>query len=286
MLLSPALLLRDRRRRKPLILLTVQRFNGVVLLTTPWFAAVLQAAAPNSAAPDPAALAPEAKMQAKAAPRLRTYLARSVPRSARHLDHGVLQVAAAGGFPHLYRLQLALGLLDHLSLGVSAHWLARENKPQWTPTAAVAFYRGRRIDVGAWYTQTLYPSARVDDDPLTPSFDRRDHWLLGTASFSNMWISGGLDFGTVRAREIDPSQDPMDINVNPSVIRWRLGGGLHLRAGTRRWGFTASMLAPHLSAELAFDLRFGLFELRKRGGWRPGGVVYATDRRAPFARPR
>ena len=34
-------------------------------------------------------------------------------------------------------------------------------------------------------------------------------------------------------------------------------------------------------AELVFDVRFGLFEMRKRGGWKPEGVVYSTDRRAP-----
>ena len=45
--------------------------------------------------------------------RLRRYLTRQVPYSARFIDHGVLQVSAAGGWPHLYALRMQLGLFDH-----------------------------------------------------------------------------------------------------------------------------------------------------------------------------
>jgi hypothetical protein len=212
---------------------------------------------------------------------LRRYLTRDLMYSARHLDHGVLGVSVAGGFPHRYRLALAMGFLDHVTLGVTAHWLPGHEVPQWAPQAALALWRGRRFEVGATYHQVMYPAPLVDNDPRTPSFQERDHWLLSTASFSNAWLAGGFDFGVVRAIEKDPGRDPPTPTMNPSTVRWRVGGGLHLRAGTRRWGFTANFLAPRLMAELVFDVRFGLFEMRPRGGWKPAGVVYSTDRRAP-----
>lgn len=212
---------------------------------------------------------------------LRRYLTRPVPYSARFIDHGVLQVSAAGGWPHLYALRVQLGLFDHVGLGVQAHWLPGQSVPQVSPEASVAFLRLRIVEWGAHYKQTLYPEPEVDGDPTTPSFPQRDHWLLTSLGLGNHWISGGFDFGVVRARIKDPGQDPPEPDVNPSVIRWKLGGGLHLRAGTRRWGFTASVLAPQLMTELAFDVRFGLFEMRRKGGWRPAGVVYSGDRRVP-----
>jgi hypothetical protein len=212
---------------------------------------------------------------------LRRYLTRDVPYSARFIDHGVLQVSGAGGWPHLYALRLHLGVLDHLVVGAQAHWLPDQTAPQISPEVSVAFLRFRMIEWGAHYKQTLYPPPQVDGDPTTPSFPQRDHWALSSLSMGNHWISGGFDFGVLRARIKDPGQDPPDPDTNPSTIRWKLGGGLHLRAGTRRWGFTANVLAPQLMAELAFDLRFGLFEMRGKGGWKPAGVVYSTDRRVP-----
>lgn len=227
---------------------------------------------------------PEAVVEARPAREssaLRRYLTRDVPYSARFLDHGVLQVSAAGGWPHLYAVRMHLGLLDHFTLGVQTHWVPDQSLPQLSPEASVAFLRLRAVEWGVHYRQTLYPPPKVDDDPTTPSFRQRDHWLLSSVSLGNHWISGGFDFGVVRGRIKDPGQDPPDPDTNPSTIRWKVGGGLHLRAGTRRWGFTANVLMPQLMAELAFDLRFGLFEMRKKGGWRPAGVVYSTDRRVP-----
>ncbi|MEM6293828.1 MAG: hypothetical protein AAGA54_21310 [Myxococcota bacterium] len=212
---------------------------------------------------------------------LRGYLTRDVAYSARYLDHGVLGVSGAGGWPHRYALRLHLGVLDHLTVGLQTHWVRGQSRPQFSPELAVAFVRLRWLEWGGYYRQTLYPPPEVDGDPTTPSFAQVDHWLLSSVSFSNKWLSGGFDFGLVRARIKDPGQDPPDDDTNPSTIRWKLGGGLHLRAGTRRWGFTAGVLAPQLMAELAFDLRFGLFEKRSKGGWRPAGVVYSTDRRVP-----
>ncbi len=214
-------------------------------------------------------------------PPLRRYLTREVPYSARFIDHGVLQVSAAGGWPHLYALRMHLGILDHLVLGFQTHWLPDQRFPQVRPEVSVAFLRMRNIEWGGHYRQTFYPPPKVDGEAKTPSFQQRDHWLLSSVSMGNLWISGGFDFGLVRARIKDPGQDPPDPDTNPSIVRWKLGGGLHVRAGTRRWGFTASVLAPQLMTELAFDVRFGLFEMRRKGGWKPSGVVYSTDRRVP-----
>jgi hypothetical protein len=214
-------------------------------------------------------------------PGLRRYLTRELQYSARFLDHGVLGLAVAGGYPHRYRLALAMGFLDHVTVGVTAHWLPGQSVPQWAPLAALAFWRGRHFEIGATYHQALYPPPVRDVDPNTPSFQERDHWLLSTVSFSNLWLSGGFDLGVVRGIEKHPGVEPPDPMTNVPIARWRLGGGLHLRAGTRRWGFTANFLAPRIYAELVFDVRFGLFEARPRGGWKPEGVVYSTDRRVP-----
>lgn len=234
----------------------------------------------------PSGSAPAVSASVEAAPSressaLRRYLTRDVPYSARFLDHGVLQVSAAGGWPHLYALRLHLGLLDHVTVGLQTHWLPDQRLPQLSPEASIAFLRFRMVEWGVHYRQTFHPPPKVDGKAKTPSFPQRDHWMLTSVSMGNHWISGGFDFGVLRARVKDPGQDPPDPDTNPSVIRWRLGGGLHLRAGTRRWGFTANVLVPQLMAELAFDVRFGLFEMRKKGGWRPAGVVYSTDRRVP-----
>lgn len=229
-------------------------------------------------APAEATVVPEPTVDT---PPLRRYLTRDVPYSARFVDHGVLQVSAAGGWPHLYALRLHVGILDHLVLGLQTHWLPRQSRPQFSPEVSIAFLRMRHVEWGVHYRETFHPPPAVDGDPKTESFSQRDRWLLSSVSLGNQWISGGFDVGVVRARIKDPGQDPPDPDTNPSSIRWKVAGGLHLRAGTRRWGFTASVLAPQLMAELAFDVRFGLFEMRRKGGWKPSGVVYSNDRRVP-----
>jgi hypothetical protein len=207
------------------------------------------------------------------------YLTRPLNPSARHLDHGVIEVSAAGGSPHLYRVAVAVGLFDHVNLGVTAHWLGSQSRPQVSPRVAVAFYRWRIFEVGALHFWTMYPPPSRDPDPATDSFQRSAKWILGTATFAQRFLSAGVDAGAVRARIQDPSVEPqLD---NESIIRWRFGGGLHLRAGTRRWGVTAQAHLPYLTAELVLDVRFGAFELRPRGGWRPAEEVRAIDRRMP-----
>jgi hypothetical protein len=217
-------------------------------------------------------------------PKLAAYLTRELGSSARFLDHGTLEVSAAGGYPHRYRLGLAIGLLDHLTLGLTVHWLPDQARPRIAPRAALAFYRWRWIEIGATYDRSLYPPPPVDDDPETWSFQRDAHWIMAAASFSQSWVSAGFEIGVVRALVADPGQPPTDDNLNPAVWRNKLGGGVMVRMGTRRWGFTFTGRAPWVFAEAAFDVRFGAFELRRRGGWRPEGIVRATDRRAPTRR--
>lgn len=201
--------------------------------------------------------------------RLRAYLARPVARSARHLDHGVIGVAAGLGVPHLYRLELSLGVLDHLTLGATAHWLSGQARPQWTPKLAVAFYRGRLLEVGAMYTQVLYPPTRDDGDATTIEFQRRAHYLLASVSVSQAWLTGGFDLGWGRGREALRFLTPEDLETGTAyAVRDRVAGGLHVRFGTRRVGLTAQAWFPFATAELVLDVRFGAFELRRRGGWR------------------
>ncbi len=206
--------------------------------------------------------------------RTRRYLTRQVARSARYLDHGVLGVALGVGTPQVYRLEVALGLLDHLTLGVTGHWLPGERAPRWAPKGSVAFFRGRLIEVGASYHQLLYPPTPDpeptpdDPEPMTVTFPRRAHYLLGNISLSQAWFTVGVDIGWARGREAVAFITEKDIDVGHIYdVRNRLGAGLHLRLGTRRVGLLAQVNYPYTAFELALDLRFGLFELRSRGGW-------------------
>lgn len=237
-----------------------------------------------SSAP-PAAGEPPYVVRTRArSPRLARYLGRDLSASGRFVDHGVIELSTAGGYPHRYRLGATIGLLDHLSIGATAHWLPSAKLPRLVPRVALAIYRWPWFEIGAAYDRTLYPATPPDDDPMTPSYQRDAHWFLAALAFSQSWVSAGAEFGVTRARETDPAKPVGSDNLTPA--RWvnRFGGGVFLRAGTRRWGFTASARGPWVFAELALDIRLGAFELRPRGGWRPAGLARATDRRAPTRR--
>lgn len=200
---------------------------------------------------------------------LRGYLTRPVARSVRYLDHGVIGVGVGLGVPHLYRLELQLGVLDHLTLGATAHWLPGQPAPKWSPKLAVAFYRGRLLEVGAHYSQVLYPATRDDGDAKTIEFERRAHYLMASVSVSQAWLTGGFDLGWAHGREAIALLTPEDLEKGTAfTIRDRVAGGLHMRFGTRRVGVTAQAWFPFPVAELVLDIRFGAFELRRRGGWR------------------
>jgi hypothetical protein len=213
--------------------------------------------------------ASESPPRPSARERLRRYLTRPVARSVRYLDHGVIGVGVALGLPEIYRVELQLGLFDHVTLGATAHWLPGQVRPNWSPKAAVAFWRGRLLEVGAFYQQVLYPPTRDDGDPMTIEFQRRAQYLMASVSLSQAWLTGGFDIGWARGREAQALLTGEDLeNGTAFVVRDRLGGGLHLRFGTRRVGVTMQAWYPYLAAELVLDVRFGAFEMRRRGGWR------------------
>lgn len=191
---------------------------------------------------------------------LRAWLQRPVPVSARFLDHGVVAVGAAGGVPHRYRVEVLVGVLDHLTIGATAHWLPGQTRPQVWPVVALAAYRGRVLELGAHYRPVLHPPVGA-----VPTFVPRTHLGLGSVVLSAGYFSAGLDAGVahVRAALTDPQR------ATAFGRRTVFGGGVTTRVGTRRWGVRVDLLAaltesPLLIAELGFDWRFGAFELRPR----------------------
>lgn len=200
---------------------------------------------------------------------LRRYLRRPVPHSARFLDHGVISLAAAGGTPDIYRLDLRVGLFDHVSVGVTANWLPGQRAPQVWPVGAIAIWRwrgssGLGFELGGHYRPVLFP-------PVDPElqFVPQTQLALGSVVLSSGLFSAGLDVGAAHTRI--PAVDPADtLSFRRRTV---FGGGVFARVGNRRVGLTADALAvlspdPLLVFELAVELRFGVFEERPRGGWR------------------
>jgi hypothetical protein len=211
------------------------------------------------------ALALLCTVEAPAGQEFREYLGRPVPRSARFLDHGDLALSVAGGVPHGYRVDLRLGLFDHLSVGVTGHWLPGQRAPQLWPVGAIALWRkvgsgGVGFELGGHYRPVLYPP--VD---ATERFVPQTHFALGSLVLSAGPFSAGLDAGAAHMRlaRVDPN-DPLGFDR-----RTVFGGGVFARVGNRRFGLSLDALAalsrePLLVAELALDLRFGAFSERSR----------------------
>lgn len=202
---------------------------------------------------------------------LQTYLRRPVPRSARFLDHGVIAVAGAGGAPHLYRLDVRVGLFDHVSVGATAHWLPGQRAPQVWPVGAIALARwvapsNIGVELGAHYRPVLFPPV---EPPDMGSFVPQTHLALGTVVLSSGWFSSGLDLGAAHTRI--PVVDPNDLeSFRRRVV---FAGGPFVRVGNRRLGVTGEAIVvlspePLLVVEVALELRFGAFEQRPHGGWR------------------
>ncbi len=202
---------------------------------------------------------------------LQAYLRRPVPRSARFLDHGVISLAGAAGAPHFYRLDLRVGLFDHVSVGATAHWLPGQRAPQVWPVGAIALGRwvaanNVGIELGAHYRPVLFPPADADH---RGSFVPQTHLALGTVVLSAGWFSSGLDLGAAHTRisVVDPN------DIGSFRRRVVFAGGPFVRAGNRRVGVTGEAVVvlspkPLLVVEVALELRFGAFEERPRGGWR------------------
>jgi hypothetical protein len=173
-----------------------------------------------------------------------------------------------------------LGLLDHLTIGVTTHWLAGQKAPRIAPVVTLAFYRFPAVEIGAMYRLVLHrpPEAPLAEGEILPederppvTFEQRTHYFLATTTFTRGLASLGLDLGAAHLRQ--PHPDPA---AEPSAFKTRVvaAGGFHLRIGTRRFGVTAQLMSapaplPQVTAELVLDVRPGLFELRPRGGWKP-----------------
>jgi hypothetical protein len=199
-----------------------------------------------------------------AADRVRAYVSRPMPRSARFLDHGDIAIGVAGGTPHIYRLDLRVGLFDHVSVGFTSHWLPGQRTPRVWPVGAIAFWRWLGpshvgFEIGAHYRPVLYR-------PVDPeqTFVPQTHFALGTMVVSAGPFSAGIDFGAAHTRI--PMVDPaMPTNYAPRTV---FGGGAFARIGTRRIGVTADALGalspddPLLVVELLLDVRFGAFSER------------------------
>lgn len=197
------------------------------------------------------------------AERVRSYVSRPVPRSARFLDHGDLALGVAGGTPHYYRLDLRVGLFDHVSVGVTGHWLPGQRIPRAWPVGAITFWRHLGInqigfEIGAHYRPVLHPPVDVEQ-----TFVPQTHFVLGTMVVSAGPFSAGLDAGAahVRIAAVDPAA-PTSFDR-----RTVFGGGVFARIGTRRIGVTADALAalgpdPLLVFEIMLDVRLGAFSER------------------------
>jgi hypothetical protein len=221
---------------------------------------------PSSPKPVPEVAGP-ARVDTTPGASLRAYLRRPVPRSARFVDHGVLTLRTLAGSPSLYRFDLQLGLFDHVSVGVTAHWVPGQRVPQVWPVGSIAIVRWQGaanigVEIGARYEPVLYPP------PDEGAFIPQTHMALGSFVLSAGWFSAGLDLGAAHTRI--PVVDPADI----ASFRRRVvfAGGPFARFGNRRVGFGIDAVAvlspePLLVFELGLDARFGLFEERGRGGW-------------------
>jgi hypothetical protein len=195
--------------------------------------------------------------------RVRAYVSRPVPRGARFLDHGDLAFGLAGGTPHDYRVDLRVGLFDHVSVGVTGHWLPGQRVPQLWPVGAIALWRwvGRSrvgFEVGGHYRPVLYPPV----DPAR-SFVPQTHLALGSVVISAGPFSAGIDAGAAHTRA--PVTDPSA--TTEFQRRTGFGGGVFARIGNRRVGLTVDALAalrpdPLLVFEVLVDIRLGAFSER------------------------
>ncbi len=207
----------------------------------------------------------DAPEQPRSGERVRAYVSRPVPRSARFLDHGDLSIGVAGGTPQWYRLDLRLGLFDHVSVGVTGHWLPGQRAPQLWPVGAIALWRYLGpsqvgFEVGGHYRPVLFPP--VDPDA---TFVPMTQFVLGSFVVSAGPFSAGIDAGAAHTRipVVDPSA--------PTQFQRRtvFGGGAFARVGNRRFGVTADALAalspePLLVFEVLFEVRLGAFSERGR----------------------
>lgn len=193
--------------------------------------------------------------------RLERYFARPKPNSPRFLDHGNLALAAFGGAPHRYRLELRVGLFDHVAVGVTSHWLPGQPWPLVWPVAAVAVWRGAMFELGGHYRPVLFPA--VD---RTQTFEPQAHFALASFTIGAGLFSAALDVGAANLRVPDL------LAADPTTFRREtmFGGGFAVRVGNEWIGASAEALAAVgddevlLVFEAGVELRFDLLEPRRR----------------------
>ena len=193
---------------------------------------------------------------------VRRYLERPLGASARFGDHGVWTVAAVPGSPQRYRVETSVGVLDHLELGATAHWLPGQSRPVWSPLASVAFYRSRRFEVGAGYQAVLYAPPVLGEGEA--AFTPRARELVGSVAFSQWWFSVGVDLGAAWISELDRFDE---VASSESIDRRRLAAGMFARFGNRRFGLIVQGRMPVYAVECALELRFGVFDRRRPDRW-------------------
>ncbi|RMH00429.1 MAG: hypothetical protein D6705_00385 [Deltaproteobacteria bacterium] len=194
----------------------------------------------------------------------RAYLGRPVLEGPHVLGHGVVEVTASGGFPHLYQFGVGVGLFDHLTLRVRGHYLPGERYGRLAPDVALAFFRGRYVALGARYHFQVERPPPLDGDPDTPSFEQRIHVLTATFVAGTRFVAAGVEVGWARGRIPDPRSPTPEALVQTPVTVDRLAGGLSLRLGTPRFGVFARALWPFLIVDVGLDVRFGAFEVPPR----------------------
>lgn len=191
--------------------------------------------------------------------RLERFFARPKPISPRFLDHGTLALAAFGGAPHRYRVELRTGLFDVVSVGVTAHWLPAQPWPRVWPVGALALWRGPLFEVGAHYRPVLFPA--VD---RSATFEPDAHFALASFTLGSGLFSAALDMGVANLRVPDLLAD--------DPTRWRresmFGGGFVVRVGNEWIGGSIDALAAVgddevlLVFEAGLELRFDLARAR------------------------
>ncbi len=173
----------------------------VAVSARPVLAALLAAAPPPPVAADPGpssvrasrGVRPSRPRTRRGRGRLRAYLSRPVLEGPHVLGHGVVEVSASGGVPHLYQIGVGVGLLDHLTLRLRAHLLPGERYGRFAPDVAVAFFRGRHVTVGARYHLQIERPPPLDADPSTPSFEQRVHVLTATVAAGARYVAAGVE---------------------------------------------------------------------------------------------
>jgi hypothetical protein len=181
--------------------------------------------------------------------RLERWFARPKPISPHFLNHGTLALAAFGGAPHRYRVELRAGFFDVVSVGVTAHWLPGQSWPRVWPVAALALWRGPLFEVGAHYRPVLFPP--VD---RSTTFEPDAHFALASFTLGSGLFSAGLDMGVANLRVPDLLTSDPTRSRHESMF----GGGFVVRVGNEWIGGSLDALAAVGDNEILLVIEAGV----------------------------